>query len=85
MVNKNKAHYARFNGKKTEKFSMLAMLKNGFVYMPQAEIARMLGISKRTLQYWLADEEYKEFERLYNKVKEEGNQLDIRQVEELIA
>lgn len=85
MGNKNKAHYARFNGMKTQKFSMLAMLSNGLFYMPQAEIARMLGISKRTLQYWLADEEYKEVERLYNKVKEEGNQLDIRQVEELIA
>lgn len=82
---KKKAHSGRFNGRKTEKFGMLAMLKNGGFYMTHIEIARMLGISKRTLQYWLADEDYQAVERLYKQVQEEGNQLEIGQVEELIA
>ena len=80
-----KAHHARFNGRKAEKFGMLAMIKNGGFYMPHVEIARLLGISKRTLQAWLADEDYQDIERLYKQVQEEGDQLSIDRVEEMIA
>lgn len=85
MKTKSMTHGTRFNGMKSEKFSMLTMLKNGGIYIKHADIARLLGINERTLQAWLADDEYLEVERLYKQVQEDGDRLDIEQVEELIA
>ena len=85
MKTKSMSHGTRFNGMKSEKFSMLTMLKNGGIYIKHADIARLLGINERTLQAWLADEDYQAVERLYKQVQEEGDRLEIDRVEELIA
>lgn len=79
-----KSHSARFNGMKAEKFGVLAVITHS-MDLTQEEVARMLGIGRRTLQYWLIDDDYKKIEEEFKKSKEAGQPLRVSELENLVA